>query len=246
MTDLAQIFGEYNETIIRWNENPNFPIWVGVDVGDALGLVNVRQTISNFEDDEKAVIIVDTPGGKQEMLGVTEAGLFRLIFKSRKKGAKLFQRWVFHEVLPEIRKTGSYSLQPQPQQPELPSWEKAVKVANAIEEIQDTLSNQPRLAQFLTDQAMATYTSTQSQLAGTPLRGVAEIAEEMELPVSDKNRIQLGKFVKSQLGDIAVKEKRMCNGVMRPINCYEDTPEVRESIANFFDVVTTSDLDTNF
>ncbi len=51
-----------------------------------------------------------TLGGSQKMLTVTEPGLYRLIFKSRKPVAKHFQRWVFHEVLPAIRKIGSYTL----------------------------------------------------------------------------------------------------------------------------------------
>jgi prophage antirepressor-like protein len=48
------------------------------------------------------------------MLTVTEPGLYRLIFKSRKPVAKRFQRWVLHEVLPSIRKIGKYEI-PQPQ-----------------------------------------------------------------------------------------------------------------------------------
>jgi prophage antirepressor-like protein len=63
-----------------------------------------------LEDDEKGTAIVSTPGGEQEMLTVTEPGLYRLLSKSRKPIAKRFQRWVFHQVLPSIRKTGSYSL----------------------------------------------------------------------------------------------------------------------------------------
>ena len=234
MTNLAQFFGEYNQVEIRWNEDPAFPVWVAADIGKALELTNVRKTLTDFDEDEKgAVTISDTIGRSQEMAGVTESGLYRLIFKSRKAGAKAFQRWVFHEVLPQIRKTGSYSVN---QQPQLPEYEKAVKVADSIAHIQETLIDQPRLAQFLTDQALNTYpASAKSKLTGVSVRGVAEIAEEMGFPVSVKNRSQLGKFVKSQVGEMAQEEKRLCNGTMRVINCYPDCEEVRSAIALFFE-----------
>ena len=61
-----------------------------------------------LDDDEKDIAIVNTLGGPQEMLIVNEAGLYSLIWKSRKPEAKAFKRWVTHEVLPTIRKTGGY------------------------------------------------------------------------------------------------------------------------------------------
>lgn len=62
-----------------------------------------------MDDDEKGVNTIDTPGGKQEISIVSESGLYALIFKSRRPEAKKFRRWVTSEVLPAIRKTGSYS-----------------------------------------------------------------------------------------------------------------------------------------
>lgn len=66
-----------------------------------------------LDDDEKGTHIVSTPGGPQEVLVVSEAGLYSLIMKSRKPEAKAFKRWITHEVIPAIRKTGSYSTTPQ-------------------------------------------------------------------------------------------------------------------------------------
>lgn len=51
---------------------------------------------------------MDTPGGRQSVVAVTEPGLFRLLLKSRKPEAKAFQRWVFNDVLPCIRRHGTY------------------------------------------------------------------------------------------------------------------------------------------
>jgi len=81
MSNISQIFGKYNGIAIRWNEDPNFPVWVGKDIGDALGVQNVRQVIREFDEDEKGVTTINTPGGPQEMTGVTEPGLYRLILR---------------------------------------------------------------------------------------------------------------------------------------------------------------------
>ena len=80
------------------------------DVCDCLELGNVSQTCSRLDDDERGIILNDTPSGKQEMLVVSEPGLYSLIGSSKKQEAKAFKRWVNHEVLPSIRKTGGYGI----------------------------------------------------------------------------------------------------------------------------------------
>lgn len=84
------------------------PAWAATDVGEALGLVHVRQAMADLDDDEKGVIIADTLGGKQRLAVVYEPGLYALVIKSRKKEARQFRRWLLHEVLPSIRKFGCY------------------------------------------------------------------------------------------------------------------------------------------
>ena len=101
-------------------ENPQFrvrvvmrdgePWFVAKDVCDCLELGNVSQTCSRLDDDERGIILNDTPSGKQEMLVVSEPGLYSLIGSSKKQEAKAFKRWVNHEVLPSIRKTGGYGI----------------------------------------------------------------------------------------------------------------------------------------
>lgn len=117
MTNLSVFaFEGYQVRFVGTAENPE---WVAADVCSILGLdtsiaINGRpdRPNSGLDFDEKGTAIVSTPGGNQEMLTVTEPGLYRLLSsKSRKPIAKRFQRWVFHQVLPSIRKTGSYSLQ---------------------------------------------------------------------------------------------------------------------------------------
>jgi len=79
------------------------------DVCAALGFGNSRQVLTRLDHDERGVISTDTPYGKQLMNAVNEPGLYSLILGSRKPEAKRFKRWVTHEVLPAIRRTGSYA-----------------------------------------------------------------------------------------------------------------------------------------
>jgi prophage antirepressor-like protein len=86
------------------------PEWIAQDVCQCLELEDTSKAIEPLDDDEKGTKIVRTLGGDQEMLTVLEPGLYRLIFKSRKPAARRFKRWIWHDVIPALRKTGTYSL----------------------------------------------------------------------------------------------------------------------------------------
>lgn len=86
------------------------PWFVAADVCAALTIGNSRMALDRLDDDEKGVSSIDTHGGKQDMAVVNESGLYALILGSRKPEAKRFKRWVTHDVLPSIRKTGAYSV----------------------------------------------------------------------------------------------------------------------------------------
>lgn len=113
---------EYNskavETVQVFNYGENAPVRVRVmdgqtwfvakDVCDRLGLTNSRKALKSLDDDEKGVTSSYTPGGTQRVSIVNESGLYSLVFQSRKPDAKKFRKWVTMEVLPQIRRTGSY------------------------------------------------------------------------------------------------------------------------------------------
>lgn len=89
------------------------PWWIATEVGEVLGLKgHGGQIVQSLEDAEKGVRTMDTPGGIQEVICINESGLYALIFKSRKPEAKRFRVWVTSEVLPAIRKTGSFTARP--------------------------------------------------------------------------------------------------------------------------------------
>ncbi len=89
------------------------PLFVAKDVCEALGISNHRDAVSRLDDDEKADVgISDTSSNgvtqQRKVLVVTEPGLYKLMARSSKPEAKAFDRWVRHDVLPTIRKTGGY------------------------------------------------------------------------------------------------------------------------------------------
>jgi prophage antirepressor-like protein len=86
------------------------PWFVARDICNAIGLPNLTMALQRLAADEKGVNRIDTPGGRQEMAIVSESGMYALVLRSDKPEAAKFRRWVTAEVLPAIRKTGSYSL----------------------------------------------------------------------------------------------------------------------------------------
>ena len=105
---MNEIVKVYKNSPVRIVEKGGEPWFVARDVCDILALGNPRSSIALLDEDERGVHSMDTPSGKQEMGIISEAGLYSLILRSRKPEAKAFKRWVTHEVLPSIRKTGAY------------------------------------------------------------------------------------------------------------------------------------------
>ena len=102
---------EFGQVRVIIQEN-NEPLFCLADVCRVLDISNSRNVVSRI--DEKGVHSIDTltNGGVQSLNFISEQNIYRVIFQSRKEGAIRFQDWVFNEVLPSIRKTGSYSVKP--------------------------------------------------------------------------------------------------------------------------------------
>ena len=109
MTDL-QIFNSPEFGAIRTIEKDGEPWFVGKDVAAALGYKEpTKAAREKVDDDDKGVSKIDTPSGIQEMTIINESGLYSLVLSSKLPTAKKFKHWVTSEVIPSIRKTGSYS-----------------------------------------------------------------------------------------------------------------------------------------
>lgn len=86
--------------------------WVAADVCSVLDLRNSRRAVAALDADEKGLELVDTPAGPRKVVTVSEPGLYALILRSRKPAARRFSRWVRHDVLPTLRRTGRYEMAP--------------------------------------------------------------------------------------------------------------------------------------
>jgi prophage antirepressor-like protein len=107
MNELANVFqygGSELRTIVKYGE----PWFVARDVCEVLDIKNSHDALNRLDEDEKATSVLPTQFGNKEMNLVNESGLYSLILTSRKEEAKKFKKWVTHEVLPSIRKTGQY------------------------------------------------------------------------------------------------------------------------------------------
>lgn len=107
MQDLQRVF-DYGGRQVRTVLVNGEPHFVAKDVCDILTLTNPTEAIRGLDDDEKTTLRISEGGPEANI--VTEAGLYSLVIRSNKPEAKQFKRWVTHEVLPTIRKTGQYSV----------------------------------------------------------------------------------------------------------------------------------------
>ena len=110
MTDI-QIFNNPDFGDIRTVTIDGEPWFVGKDVAEALGYVKARNAIREYVAEEDALKQgIHSEGGIQQTTIINESGLYSLIFGSKLESAKKFKKWVTSEVLPSIRKTGSYQM----------------------------------------------------------------------------------------------------------------------------------------
>lgn len=114
------------EHLVREIDRDGEAWFVGLDVCRVLGIKDHHQALERLDADERGRYTIPTPSGDQEMIVITEAGVYRLVFTSRKPVAERFKRWLAHDVIPAIRKTGSYSTGSAPaplvEQRKFPDW----------------------------------------------------------------------------------------------------------------------------
>lgn len=108
MKNQLQIF-DFNQAPVRVIDQGGQPWFVAADVCQVLGLSNVTEALRGLDEDELTSELLNSDTQGRTMRLISESGLYALIFKSRKAVAKAFRKWVTSEVLPEIRRVGSYS-----------------------------------------------------------------------------------------------------------------------------------------
>lgn len=134
MTKDLQVFESPDFGKVRTVMVDNVPWFVAKDVCECLEIGNPSQAITRLDEDERNTLILNEGIGNPEKAVVNEYGLYNLILGSRKPEAKAFKRWITHEVLPAIRKTGSYFV---PKISPVPSF-KSRLVGTAVRDIGGT------------------------------------------------------------------------------------------------------------
>ncbi len=161
------------------------PWFVAADVLSTISLD--RKALERLDDDEKGVNSIHTPGGTQEMTTVNEPGLYALVLGSRKAEAKRFKRWVTHEVLPAIRKTGSYAVSAMSALP-APTQDRVTSLLL----IGDAVAKVPGVKVGIAMAATLTCIHENTGLAIETLRRALPAANE---PICSLNATQLGKLI---------------------------------------------------
>ncbi|MCR0868719.1 ORF6C domain-containing protein [Staphylococcus aureus] len=136
MQDL-QTFN-FEELSVRTLEVDGEPYFIGKDVADILGYANGRDALSKHVDaEDKLTSQIATAGQNRNVTIINESGLYSLIFSSKLENAKRFKRWVTSEVLPTLRKTGSYQIPSDPMQALRLMFEATEQTKQEIKNVKD-------------------------------------------------------------------------------------------------------------
>ena len=100
---------DFEERAVRVVMIAGDPWFVANDIAAVLGYKSFHM-VRMLDEDEKGIHIMDTLGGRQELLIISESGMYSAIFRSRRAEAQRFRKWVTSDVLPSIRRTGRYEL----------------------------------------------------------------------------------------------------------------------------------------
>lgn len=98
----------FEEHLVRVVERDGDTWFVGKDVCGALDIRNHKDALGRLDADERSEVGIADPSGTKYPTIISEPGVYRLVFTSRKDQAERFKRWLAHDVLPQIRKTGEY------------------------------------------------------------------------------------------------------------------------------------------
>ena len=168
----------FEDANVRTIGTPDLPLFVAIDICNALQHSNPRKAIKDLVDPEDLIKSeIETNGGRQTVNCVNESGLYALIFGSKLESAKRFKRWVTSEVLPAIRKTGRY----EAQETITPAEQRAIQVAVAARAKKTAANYQTIYRAIKAHYQIARY----DQLPRTKLADCLEFIKDVELDVPE-------------------------------------------------------------
>lgn len=138
----------FNDNKVRVvSDTHDKPMFISSDVCKILELTNITHALSSIPDKWKGIVSMGTAGGKQDMIAISEAGLYKLIMKSKKAVAEKFQEWVCEDVLPSIRKKGEYVIEEYKKKLE-ETQSKLEKEENLVLRLRRSVSNHSKKYHF--------------------------------------------------------------------------------------------------
>lgn len=195
MSNQLQVFKFEDKTIRTHIELDESPWWAAADVCVALGLSNSSQAVARLDEDERrAIISNDTAGRPNSIIFINESGLYSLVLGSKKSEAKRFKKWVTSEVLPSIRKTGSFSF----------ALNEKAKIYPAAEPVFKSLLSVAQVFGLENNQALLYANKATKRETGVDFQNVLQI----ELKNHDQERAFTPTELGQRLGLSAVKFNR--------------------------------------
>lgn len=174
MNTEIQIFNFNNSSLRTLTDEAGNPWFVAKDICAILGISNPSDALKRLDDDERSKFNLGRQG---ETNIVNEAGLYSLVLASRKPQSREFKRWVTHEVLPSIRKHGSYMTQ-QTLDEALTSPDFLIQLATKLKEEQEKVKALEPKAK-----ALDTFTTVEDRLL---VREAAKVLSNSGTPISEK------------------------------------------------------------
>lgn len=170
-------FGQVRTTVIDGE-----PWFVAADVCRALDLGNPTRALDRLDNDERTLISIKGASNGKPVNGVNEPGLYSLVLGSRKPEAKAFKRWITHDVIPTIRKTGGYQV---PQSPAEQMAQGILAAQKLLAERDATIAKQNEQIAVLTPKGIfadAVTASKTSILVG----GLAKLIKQQGIDIGQK------------------------------------------------------------
>lgn len=213
----------YEQKEVRTVQVDGEPWFVAKDVCDVLELSNPTAAVAELDDDERSKFNL----GRQGQANIiNEPGLYSLILRSRKPEAKAFKRWITHEVLPAIRKTGSYAT------PQQPSPVPNIKTANGLLEVDKAFRAALRMAKAIgldTNAAIISANQLARKVTGSDALQLLEV-RGIERPVEDHplTPTEIGKFIGNLSGQTINKQLTLAGLQVKNGDIYTPTTKGAE------------------
>lgn len=195
MSNLPIQLFNYESNEVRTLRKEDGSIWfVNIDVCKVLEIKNPSSAISKLKENHRGVVLNEGSNNKHELAIVSEAGLYKLVLKSRKKEAESFQDWICEKVLPEIRKTGSYNSQTHV--PALPTnFKEALKLLIEKEEQKEKLEKELLQQKNINDDLMPFAVYGQSSLNGIKKVPLSVFGKYLSQKVGKLGRNKISEFL---------------------------------------------------